>query len=191
MVVALGFSDHSGWAVMAAVRRAGPANFELLFRRRLETCPPNLPRQVYHAVAEQGLPRATIERVMTAASELSRSLIDDAIRDAGGVSVAAVAMGASVIPTDLGRVLASHSLLHAAEGALYRDALCDAAALAGLRVVRFLNKEVRSQAAASLGWTLDALESWLAETGRAAGTPWTKDEKDASVAAMLALATVT
>jgi hypothetical protein len=80
-------------------------------------------------------------------------------------------------------------LLHAAEGELYRDAIADAAGGAGLRVVRFMNKEVRSEAAAALGWGLEPLETWLVETGKVAGKPWTKDEKDASAAALLALAT--
>ena len=35
----------------------------------------------------------------------------------------------------------------------------------GLRVVRFLNKEVRSEAAAAVGWPLETLEERLAEMG--------------------------
>jgi hypothetical protein len=172
---------------MAAVGRNASNEYELLFRKCIETCPPNLPRQPYHAVAEQGMPRSTIERVRSRAGELCSAAVSSALRESPGVRAAAVGMGRFVIPTDLDRILAAHSLLHAAEGELYRDALAEAAEASGLRVVRFLNKEVRSEAAASLGWPLDQLESWLSATGKEAGTPWTKDEKDATAAAMLAL----
>jgi hypothetical protein len=82
-------------------------------------------------------------------------------------------------------------LLHTAEGELYREALAEAAAASGLRVVRYLNGEVRSEAAAALGWTPAALDVQLAEFGQTAGHPWTKEEKDATAAAILALATIT
>jgi len=165
-----------------------PHEFELLFRRRIETCPENLPRQPYHAVAEQGMPKATIGSVRAAAGKLAADAVAEAVREAGGVTAAGVAMGRTVLPTNLERIRASHALLHSAEGELYRDALSEAAGDAGLRVVRFLSKEVRSEAAGALGWPLERLEGWLVETGKSAGKPWTKDEKDASAAAMLALA---
>jgi len=173
---------------VAAVRCTGPEKFELLFRRRVQTCPDDLPRQPFHAVAEEGMPKSTIERVRAAAARLAGDAVAEAIRDAGAVSAAGVAMGRTVLPTDLDRILSSHALLHSAEGELYRDALSEAAGDAGLRVVRFLNKEVRSEAAGALGWPLERLEAWLVEAGKVAGKPWTRDEKDASAAAMLALA---
>jgi hypothetical protein len=189
LTAAIGFSDHSGWAVLAVVERMRNG-FDLSFRRRVVTCPPGLPRQPFHAVAEQGAPRETVTHVRTAALALSKEAISAAAAEAGGLAAAAVAMGRTQIPDDIERVLASHALLHAAEGELYRDALSEAAGLSGLRVVRYMKKEIRSEAAAALGWPLTEIEHWLEETGKAAGTPWTKDEKDASAAALLALATV-
>lgn len=174
---------------MAAVRKLGPGEFELVFRRRIQTCPPELPRQPYHAVAEAGMPRDTIGEVEQAARLLCRTAISAALEEPPAITVAAVAMGRTSVPTDLDRILASHTLLHTAEGELYRRALSEAASEVGLRVVRFMNKEARSEAAAALGWPLDDLERWLANTGKGAGKPWTKDEKDASAAALLALAT--
>jgi hypothetical protein len=163
--------------------------FELILRRRIQLCPDSLPRQAYHAVAEEGAPRSTIEHVRTAALEMSRDAIDNLARETGSLSAAAVAMGRTAIPTDTERILNAHALLHAAEGELYRDVLSEAAAAADLRVVRFLNKEVRSEAAASLAMALEDLERILAVIGKTVGPPWTKDEKDATAAAILALAT--
>jgi hypothetical protein len=125
---------------------------------------------------------------MKAAADMCAEAIQAAQREFGPVGVAGVAIGRTAVPKELDRVLASHALLHAAEGELYRDALSEAAEREGLRVVRFVKNEVRSEAAAAQGWKLEQLEARLAEIGRLAGTPWTKDEKDATAAAMLALA---
>jgi hypothetical protein len=186
----IGFSDHSGWAVLS-VLSGTREDANLLFRERVQLCPPDLPRQPYHAVAEQGAAMAVIEQVRQAALELARRAIADANARAGGeVASAAVAMGRTAVPNDVTKILASHTLLHSAEGELYRELLAEAAAAAGLRVVRFLNKEVRSEAAAAIGLPLQTLEAKLGEIGKMVGSPWTKDEKDATAAAWLALATI-
>jgi hypothetical protein len=119
-----------------------------------------------------------------------RAIADANARAGGGIAAAGIPMGRTPVPNDVAKILASHTLLHSAEGELYRDLLTDAAAGAGLRVVRFLNKEVRSEAAAAIGWPLDTFEAKLANIGKLAGSPWTKDEKDATSAAWLALATI-
>jgi hypothetical protein len=185
---ALGFSDHSGWAVMAIVRRTDVGDFELVARSRIETCPASLPRQPFHAVAEDGAPRALIAEVADSARDLALRAIWAATGDGHSVVTASVAIGRSPIPDNLERILRSHSLLHAAEGELYRTAIAEAADSAGLRVVRFQNHEARSEAAAALGCSLEQLEEDLARIGKLAGKPWTKDEKDATAAAILALA---
>jgi hypothetical protein len=150
-----------------------------------------LPRQAYHAVAEQGAAITVIEEVRQAALELARRAIADAnARAVREIAYAAVAMGRIAVPNDVTKILAAHTLLHSAEGELYRDVLSEAAAAAGLRVVRFLNKEVRSEAAAAAGWPLQTFEAKLGEIGKMVGSPWTKDEKDATAAAWLALATI-
>ncbi|MEO8539455.1 MAG: hypothetical protein ABI577_06910 [bacterium] len=192
--VAAGFSDHSGWAVMAVVRQEAGGPFELDWRARIQTCPPNLPRQPFHAVAEQGFDQEVIAEVYGAAVGLGRRAIEVArLESKGSLSAAAVAIGrlgrADSRP-ETAATLKSHAMLHSAEGELYRDALTQAAAEEGLRIVRFISKEVRSEAAAALGCSLAQLETRLDEIGKAAGRPWTKDEKDATAASMLALATV-
>ena len=186
---ALGVSDHSGWAVIAAVE-GPPRSPTLLFCRRIQLCPDDLPRQAYHAVAEQGAPPAVIAQVHQAARELAGGVLRQAVADAPRLTAVAVAMGRTQVPYELPRILASHSHLHAAEGELYRDAFAEAADAVGLRLVRFLNKEVRSEAASGLGVPLPELETRLASMGKLAGPPWTKDEKDATAAAILALATI-
>lgn len=190
MPTTVGFSDHSGWAVLAVVS-GEPQAARLLFRRRVQLCPENLPRQAYHAVAENGTPIAIISEVVQAATEMAAKAIADAIAETNGeLSAGAIAMGRTAVPKEFTKILASHTLLHGAEGELYRDVLNDAAGAAGLRIVRYLNNEVRSEAAVAIGWPLETLEVKLAEMGKLAGPPWTKDEKDATAAACLALATI-
>jgi hypothetical protein len=129
--------------------------------------------------------------VMAAAGKLSEAAIAAAGADAGvSLAAAGVAMGRVPIPAELDRILGAHALLHAAEGELYRDALVQGADARSLRVVRFLNREVRSEGAGAMGFALPELEEQLARIGKATGRPWTKDEKDATAAAMLALHTV-
>ena len=176
--------------MLAIVRGAEPLP-ELVLRRRVSSCPDELPRQAYHAVAEQGRPRSVVADVAAAAAVLCSEAIGAACDSANAPVVAAgIAVGRTPVPADLDSILGAHTLLHAAEGELYRTALAEAAGAAGLRVVRFLNREVRSEAAAALGMPLADFERRLSEMGKSAGRPWTKDEKDATAAAMLALTTV-
>lgn len=170
--------------------RESATGTKFVLRRRVLLCPPELPRQAYHAVAEEGAPESVIDEVASAAREMAVTSIHAASLAAGiFIGMAAVAMGRTPIPADRSKIFRAHTLLHAAEGELYRDVLSEAAANAGLRVVRFLNREIRSEAAAALGWPLSQLEAYLTTVGKAVGPPWTKDEKDATAAAMLALAT--
>jgi hypothetical protein len=84
-------------------------------------------------------------------------------------------------------VLAAHSLLHAAEGELYRDVLVDAAAGRGLPVTLLGPRDAEPTGRRLLGRDPAELRALLTELGRPFGPPWTRDHKDAIVAALLAL----
>ena len=66
--VALGWRSHSGWAVLVAVGGSA-ARPVVLDRQRVELVDGSLPRQPYHAVAEDGMSRDVIERVERMALE--------------------------------------------------------------------------------------------------------------------------
>jgi hypothetical protein len=78
------------------------------------------------------------------------------------------------IPDELERILAAHALLHAAEGALYEEALVEAAERAGLTATLVEEGTIRIPA------SLDAARKTL-------GAPWQKDHKLAAAAALVAL----
>ena len=88
---------------------------------------------------------------------------------------------------DLSVVLGNHSLLHAAEGELYRAALDDAADALGLPVCSVPSKRTLEEAAVGLGTTRDGLAARLAALRTELGAPWQADHKEATAAALLVL----
>ena len=166
---AVGILCHSGWAVLVAVTGAAGSPV-VLDRRRVELVDESLPRQPYHAVARGGLPEGVIEAVAGAA----RNAVAVALRRVAPADTVGVVAAKRRIPTALDQILASHALLHAAEGHLFERAAIEAADDAGLRVVAVDPRSIEVPA------TVDAL-------GRSIGPPWQKDHKRATTAALAAL----
>ncbi len=190
MELAWGCKPHSGWAI--AVLVGGSATEPLVLdRRRVQLCPDDLPRQVYHAAL--GLPRpraaALVAKVDAAVAAMTADVLSELTelaRDRGDLIAIAVIGRPRAIP-QLESVLASHALLHAAEGELYRGALDDAAEVRGLAVVTAPSKGTMEDAAAALGTTRDLLASRLTALRTELGAPWQADHKDATAAALMAL----
>src|SRR5262249_53876475 len=87
----------------------------------------------------------------------------------------------------LGSILASHALIHTADGELFRDALAAASGSLRLPLTRVREREVRDQASAALRLSLGRLDDRLRILGRKLGPPWRQDEKLATLAAWLVL----
>jgi hypothetical protein len=168
--VAVGFRCHSGWAALVVVS-GSPSSPVVLDRARVALVDQSLPRQPYHAVAERGLPGSVIDAVARAArAAAARALQSVARADAVGVVATE-----RRIPSSLDQVLASHALLHAAEGQLFERAVIEAADDAGLLVHVVEPKSIKVSAA------VEGLR-------RSIGAPWQKDHKWAATAALAALA---
>jgi hypothetical protein len=181
--VALGFRPHSGWAVGVVVG-LGPA---VLSRHRLDLPGPTQP---YHDAV--GLPLAEAEELVTEATAAAYERAAAALAElAAGHDVvgAAIVSGAGTVREDvpLARALAAHSMLHAAEGELYRDALAEAADALGLPVTLIPPRDTPALGRRVLGCDEDDLRARLTELGRPFGPPWTRDHKDAVVAALAVL----
>lgn len=97
-------------------------------------------------------------------------------------------MSAVTLPSDLAKILASHPLIHTAEGVFYREALATAAEKCGLEIARIPRRELLDRFARALGTDEDEAREWLTSMGRAVGPPWARDQKDAAMAALVALA---
>jgi hypothetical protein len=181
--VALGFRPHSGWAVGVVVA-LGPV---VVSRHRLD-----LPgaTQPYHDAV--GLPLAEAEALVTEATAAAYERATKAIAElAAGHDVvgAGIVAGASTIREDvpLARALTAHAMLHAAEGELYRDALADGADALGLPVTLVPPRDTPMLGRRVLGCDEEDLRARLTELGRPFGPPWTRDHKDAVVAALAVL----
>jgi hypothetical protein len=181
--VALGFRPHSGWAVGVVVG-LGPV---VVSRHRLDLPEPTQP---YHDAV--GLPPVEAEAVIAAATAVAYERAAAAVaRLAAGHDVvgAAIVAGAGTVREDvpLVRALSAHAMLHAAEGELYRDALADAADALGLPVTLIPPRDTPAVGRRVLGCDDEDLRVRLTELGRPFGPPWTRDHKDALVAALAVL----
>ena len=183
MEVALGFRPHSGWAA-AVVVGLGPV---VLGRHRLDLPGPTQP---YHDAV--GLPLAEAEELVAQATTAAYHGAAAALAElAAGHQVvgAAIVAGAGTVREDvpLARALTAHAMLHAAEGELYRDALADAADALGLPVTLIPPRDTPALGRRLFGCDDAALRTRLTELGKPLGPPWTRDHKDAVVAALALL----
>ncbi len=189
---ALGFRAHSGWAALVAV--AGPAAEPAAVVRRRVELSRQTPRQPFHAA--EGRPYPAAEGLIRRSTEEAADLAERAVREA----VAELrAMGHEPVTSGLllaaGRplpglrdILASHALIHAAEGELFREVLRQASLRSGLGLVEVRERELDDRAARSLRRPATGLQRRVADWGKALGSPWTQDEKRAALVAWLALA---
>jgi hypothetical protein len=130
----------------------------------------------YHAAAEMTLAHA--KRHVAKARDDARARALVALRPIAmnyGVKRAAVVRGKGKPLPELDAIVKVHALWHAAEGELYRDALADACRELGIAVIGVPQPE------------LQAPPATLATLGKVAGKPWTVEQKEAAMAAILAL----
>jgi hypothetical protein len=191
---ALGFRAHSGWA--AAVALAGsPRSPEVVDRRRIALIEPGSPGgvQPYHVARTMDLPEAEefIKRVIEAIDR-SAWLAIRAFAQAISVNRHYVACCGIILASgralpSLEATLRSHAMVHTAEGELYRAAIARAAKNLNWRCVRVPERDLYKVAAQHLHSTEPKLKRRITEMGRSLGSPWSADEKCATLVAWLAL----
>ena len=191
---AIGFRAHSGWA--AAVAITGPRNTPaVILRRRIEMVDRGAAggAQPYHASV--GLDLREARQIVTAAAARAVSLAAAALRgiieDLRGLGHEAAGCGLLLaagrpLPA-LESVLASHALIHTAEGELFREALRAASQACSQPLVAVKERDLFTRAAADLHLPDVQIAERLAAMGRDIGPPWRQDEKYAAAVAWLAL----
>jgi len=193
---AVGFRVHSGWAAVVAVwlEKGAPV---VLARRRVhlvETFTYEF-RQPYHTAEKMliGQAREFIARMQAEARRLAYRAIPEleSRTQEQGVKLTRCSMLlASGRPLPgLEKILASHALIHTADGELFREALLHASARCGLQDFTIKEKELLDRAGQVFRAKPNELMRRVTELGSALGSPWTQDEKLATLAAWLALAT--
>jgi hypothetical protein len=109
------------------------------------------------------------------------------VRRAKGVGddvvACSVLTGSRMPDWSIEEILAVHFRMHQAEGELFRGVLVRAARACKLRVLEVPEKHLAVDAAHALG----DVSKEIAALGKMVGPPWGKDQKDAALAALLAL----
>ena len=136
--------------------------------------------------------QASVDRDTAAAHRLAESGIRDVVarlRKAGhDVCACGVLTGGAMPPWTTDEIVAVHVRMHQAEGKLFRDVLIAGTRACGFETVTLPEKSALDDAASALRIGTDELASRLASLGKSAGAPWGKDQKEAALAAMVALA---
>ena len=180
----VGLHSRTGSAEAVALSVSGRAGTSVEFRGRwtVDLIEDRAERQIYHAVRDLPTARAEamVRQMTDVVGDIAVRHLRSIIRSIGTVDAVAVIVGDHPVPDSLATILAAHTLMHAAEGALFRDALLDAATACGVAAVGVS----RNRATELLGGEHADV---VAAVGSAAGRPWRKDHKLATVAAILAV----
>jgi len=84
-------------------------------------------------------------------------------------------------------ILAVHFRTNKAEGELFRNVLVERAAAMKIKLTMLPNKSAVDAAVTALGITRARLDALIAALGKEAGPPWGQHQKEAAVAAVVAL----
>src|SRR6266849_4458276 len=192
---ALGFRMHSGWGVLVAV--SGDANsVEVMDRRRIVTTDPKIPgaKQPYHYAASLGLPESETYLANCAAvsERLGLAAVGEVVRELDGrhyrIVGSAVLLASGRPLRSLSKILASHALIHTAEGEFFRDAVRKACERLKISVTAIRERELDERAKTAFGNAASQMQRTISSLGSSIGPPWTKDHKTAALAASMILA---
>ena len=192
MKIAFGLKAHSGWAALVAVGKPD-GDFVVVDRRRIELVEDERAKQPYHAAEElkPDAARDVVEGGVEAAHRIAAREVRASVkreRQRGNEVTARAVLVANPMPAwSIEEILAVHFRMHKAEGALFRDALVRATKACGLRLVAIPEKQLTRHAEKALGTPVSRLVKKVATLGKAVGPPWGKDQKDAALAALVAL----
>jgi hypothetical protein len=191
---ALGFRVHSGWAAMVAVtiEKGSPS---VVAKRRphlVETFTYAF-RQPYHTaekmpIGEAGEFVAGMEKesqklayraIQVMRAELQKQSIE--------LTRCALLLASGRALPSFENILASHALIHTADGELFREALSCAAKRSSVEIIKIKEKELLENGVRVLRIQPAALLRRLTALGKPFGAPWSQDEKFAALAAWLGL----
>jgi len=195
---AVGFRVHSGWTALVAValQKGKPI---VLARQRphlVETFSYTF-RQPYHTAEKMALEQARefLAKQQAEARCYAFAAIRAAERDVAQqgyeVTRAALLLASGRQLPELAKILAAHSLIHTADGELFREALLHGCSQCKLPVTCFKERELLGIASDEFRRKPAALAKVAGDLGKPLGSPWTQDEKLATLAAWTALVKTT
>src|SRR5216684_1721392 len=185
---AIGCRAHSGWAALVAIG-GSPGSPEVILRRRIESADPEIPgsKQPFHAAEPLDFADAKefLEECTASTRRLSRQALESAVDELRRKDYEAVACGVVLgsgrsLPA-LNAILASHALIHTAEGEFYRKALVEAAEHCGLKVTGVKARELFERGAAHVDLSTKPVERYIAQLGRLICPRWARYHNSAAV----------
>jgi hypothetical protein len=190
----IGMRVHSGWGALVAVTGDAPG-IEVLDRQRIVITDPQIPgsKQPYHFAAETELLEAErfLAKCIAISEELAWAAIRDVIRKLHHrdyqVTRAAILLASGRSLPALSEILVSHPLIHTAEGEFFRQAVSQACERLNLLVTGFRERDLDEQVQTAFGPVAPQLQQRIAGLGKSLGSPWTEDQKKATLAASIAL----
>lgn len=191
MKVALGWKAHSGWAVLVVVGEG----LVLVDRQRIPLVEEGADweKHPYHAAAhgEAGeadvLVKHAVDAVRRTTLQRMREVMEQC-RAIGHELIACAVLMPGLMPAwSTAEILAVHIRMHKAEGVLFPLVLCEAARVCGLPLVTIAEKSIEEEACRRLEISTVRMTQQISMLGRGAGAPWGKDQRNAAVAAMVAL----
>jgi hypothetical protein len=191
---AVGFRVHSGWTALVAVSLEKDSPI-VLTRQRL-----NLVkifsykfRQPFHTGEKMPFANASkfIASVQTDAEEIACTALRAAkaeLKKQGYELDRASLLLASGKPLpNLEKILQSHALVHTADGELFREVLRLACKRCALQLTSTRERDLLELCTQAFSLPTPELQRRITELGRPIGSPWTQDEKFATLAAWLSL----
>jgi hypothetical protein len=192
--MAVGFRVHSGWsaAVVVSLGRGVPVVLQRMRLQMVKTFSYAY-RQPYHTAEKMELGEAEkfVTGVRAEAEELTcaalRALKQELKKLHWQLDGGCLLLASGRALPEFAKILASHALIHTADGELFRAAIRAACAQCGVRVLTIRERELVERCAKK--HSLKPQDALLRATalGRELGAPWTQDEKFATLAAWWAL----
>ncbi len=174
MGIAIGILPHTGWAWL--VRVAGSRKAKVESRARIVACEV-VEGQLYHLAADSTRGRLEFaERRMAVVTKASFALAPHL-----GEVRAAVVLGKRLVLPSLEIIVAAHTLIHGAEGELWRAVFAEACATHGLSVTRATARDVAT--ALAKRHPSQEIATFLAEGKRDVGPPWSREPQEAALGA--------
>jgi hypothetical protein len=191
---AVGFRVHSGWAAVVVVwlEKGAPVVLDRKRAHLVKTFSYTF-RQPYHTAEKMPLAEARkfVAQVQTEARELACRAVDEMQSSLEDLKIK-LTRGSLLLASgrplpDLEKILASHALIHTADGELFRESIVHGCARCGVKMESIKERELLEQAGTALHLKTTELMRRVTELGKPLGPPWSQDEKFATLAAWLAL----
>lgn len=195
MEVAFGWKAHSGWAALVVIGNTD-GELRVVDRRRVELveeqnrawagAPFHAADELPPEAARTLIERAYVEARLCAARRM-RAAVDHVTQSGQEVVACAVLTPPPMPDWSIEEIRAVHFRMHKAEGMIFPHALASAAGTCALRLLHIAEKKLAEEGASALSMPPSAAAKTVALLGKALGPPWGADQKNAALAAIVAL----